>query len=174
MVVYQNGQISGMVIASMVSRWWSCVVGQHCWFLMVLGQHRAIMPLSMYLKKRVRSKPDLSHIEFYQELFSHSAYVKFFCDICDKSAVFNILQQNETIFLKEMDWDGGNKEKMRKCREWISLYFLVLSPFSHPLSISSPFPHSLSISSTWLSLFGGKVLFGVIINIWEHDYWQHI
>ena len=25
-------------------------------------------------------------------------YVKFFCDICDKSAVFNILGQKEAIF----------------------------------------------------------------------------
>ena len=32
------------------------------------------------------------------ELFPHSAYVKFLCDIRDKSAVFNILRQNVTNF----------------------------------------------------------------------------
>ena len=41
---------------------------------------------------------ELSRSEFDQELFSHNAYDKFFCDICDKSAVFNVLRQNETIF----------------------------------------------------------------------------
>ena len=41
---------------------------------------------------------ELSRSEFDQELFSHNAYDKFFCDIRDKSAVFNILRQNETIF----------------------------------------------------------------------------
>ena len=35
--------------------------------------------------------------EFDPELFFHSAYVKFFCDIRSKSAVFNILRQNVTI-----------------------------------------------------------------------------
>ena len=35
---------------------------------------------------------------FDPDLFSHSAYVKFLCDIRNKSAVFNILLQNETIF----------------------------------------------------------------------------
>ena len=29
-----------------------------------------------------------------------------------------------------MDREGGNKERMRKCREWISLHFLILSSFS--------------------------------------------
>ena len=43
-----------------------------------------------------------------------------------------------------MDREGGNKEKMRKCREWISLHFLILSPVplhSFPLHflILSPF-----------------------------------
>ena len=36
-----------------------------------------------------------------------------------------------------MDREGWNKERMRKCREWISLHFLILSPFPHSLSISS-------------------------------------
>ena len=41
---------------------------------------------------------ELPRSEFDRDLFSHSAYVNFFCDIRDKSAVFNILRQNETIF----------------------------------------------------------------------------
>ena len=44
-----------------------------------------------------------------------------------------------------MDREGENEEKMRKCREWISLHFLLLSPFPHSLTISSSFSHYLSI-----------------------------
>ena len=66
-----------------------------------------------------------------------------FCDIRDKSAVFIILRQNMTNFDV-----GRNKERMRKCRVWISLHFLILPPFPHSLSISSPFPlHFLIFSS---------------------------
>ena len=39
-----------------------------------------------------------------------------------------------------MEKEGGNRERMRKCRESISLHFLIFS-------ISSSFPHSLFISS---------------------------
>ena len=45
-----------------------------------------------------------------------------------------------------MDREGGNKVKMRKCREWASFHFLIFSPFPHSLS-SSSFSHSLSSSS---------------------------
>ena len=41
---------------------------------------------------------ELPRSEFDPELFPHSAYVTFFCDLRDKSAVFNILRQNVTIF----------------------------------------------------------------------------
>ena len=41
----------------------------------------------------------------------------------------NILGQNDTIF-DIGNGEGGNKEKIRKYREWISLHFLILSPFS--------------------------------------------
>ena len=34
---------------------------------------------------------ELPHSEFGPELFPNSAYVKLFCDICDKKAVLNIL-----------------------------------------------------------------------------------
>ena len=53
----------------------------------------------------------------------------YFCDIRDKIAVFNILQQNVTNFdvgngergrkwreNEEMEKEGGNEERMRKCR----------------------------------------------------------
>ena len=87
--------------------------------------------------------------KFDPELFSRSAYVQNFCDIHDKSAVLNILQQNDTILIKEMDREGGNKEEISKCREGISLHFLILSPIPHFLSIFSPFLNSLSISSSF-------------------------
>ena len=35
-----------------------------------------------------------------------------------------------------MDREGGNRQRMRKSWEWISLHFLILSPFPPPLSIS--------------------------------------
>ena len=78
--------------------------------------------------------------EFDPELFSHRAYVKFFYDVCDKSAVFDILRPNETIFDMEMEREGGNREKMRKCRESISLHFLIFSPIPPHFLILSPFP----------------------------------
>ena len=36
-----------------------------------------------------------------------------------------------------MEKEGGNGERMKKCRESISLHFLIFSPFPHSLSISS-------------------------------------
>ena len=45
-----------------------------------------------------------------------------------------------------MEKEGGNRERMRKCRESISLHFLIFSPFPHSLSIASSFYQSLSIS----------------------------
>ena len=54
---------------------------------------------------------ELSRSEFDPEIFSHSAHEKFVCDIRDKSAVFNILQQNVTHF------DVGNGERIRKWRK---------------------------------------------------------
>ena len=41
-----------------------------------------------------------------------------------------------------MDREGGNKEKMRKCGECISLHFLILSLFPLHFLILSPFSHS--------------------------------
>ena len=39
------------------------------------------------------------------------------------------------ILIQEMDKEGGNKERMRKCREWISLHSLILSPFLRSLAL---------------------------------------
>ena len=41
-----------------------------------------------------------------------------------------------------MEKEGGNRERMRKCRESISLHFLIFSPFSPHFLILSPFPCS--------------------------------
>ena len=54
---------------------------------------------------------ELPRSKFDPELFPHSAYVEIFCDIRDKSAVFNILQQNV------MHFDVGNGKRGRKWRK---------------------------------------------------------
>ena len=41
-----------------------------------------------------------------------------------------------------MDREGGNRQRMRKSWEWISLHFLSLSPFSLHFLILSLFPRS--------------------------------
>ena len=41
-----------------------------------------------------------------------------------------------------MEKEGGNRERMRKCRESISLHFLIFSPFPPHFLILSPFPRS--------------------------------
>ena len=46
-----------------------------------------------------------------------------------------------------MDRERGNKEKMRKCREWISIHFLILSPFILHFLTLSPFPFHFLILS---------------------------
>ena len=60
----------------------------------------AIDILNAHMGARLAQLAELSRSEFDSELFSHSAYVKFFCDFCNKSDVFNILRQNGTIFDK--------------------------------------------------------------------------
>ena len=47
---------------------------------------------------RLAQFAELPFSEFDPELFPRSAYVKFFCDIHDKSAVFNISRQNVINF----------------------------------------------------------------------------
>ena len=43
-----------------------------------------------------------------------------------------------------MDREGGNRQRMRKSWEWISLHFLILSPFPLHFLILSLFPRSLA------------------------------
>ena len=58
-----------------------------------------LLPNDEFWKRDMPSQlAELPRSESDLELFSHSAYVKFFCDIRDKSAVFNFLRQNETTF----------------------------------------------------------------------------
>ena len=64
------------------------------------------------------------------------AHMIIFCDIRDKSAVFNILRQNETIFKLGNGQRGRKKKEMKRVN---------LSPFPHSLSISSSFSYSFSI-----------------------------
>ena len=75
-------------------------------------KQKAIRGSSIFLfKGRPAQLAELSRSKFDTELFSHSAYVKFFFNIRDRSVVFNILRQNETIF------DIGNGQRGRKKRE---------------------------------------------------------
>ena len=86
---------------------------------------------------------ELSRNEFYPELFSHNALFKFFCDIHDKSAIFNISRQNVTIFLYRK-WIEREETK----KKWGNVENESLSTpssFSLEISISSSFSHSLSI-----------------------------
>ena len=54
---------------------------------------------------------------FDPELFSHSPYVKLFVTLATKVPYLTFCDKMRQFFIKEMDRDGGNKEKMRKCRE---------------------------------------------------------
>ena len=54
-----------------------------------------------------------------------------------------------------MDREGGNKEKMRKCGECISLHFLILSIFPLHFIILSPFSHSQA-GTTCVALFSNN------------------
>ena len=114
--------------------------------------------LNIFLKKDIQNNSSNLHSPYQagtaslqrirpRIIFSQRV-CKLFCDIRDKSAVFNILRQNVTIF------DIGNGQRGRKqteneeiLRVNLSLHFLILSPFPHSLSISSSFSHSLSIFS---------------------------
>ena len=68
-----------------------------------------MMITMMILPPSLAQLAELSRSEFDPELFSHSAYDNFLCDIRDKSALFNILRQNETIFDVGNGWRGRKK-----------------------------------------------------------------
>ena len=65
------------------------------------GDLDLLLPSNMEIRIYISRPAQLAELlrsEFDPELFSHSAYAQFFCDIRDKSAVFNFLRQNETTF----------------------------------------------------------------------------
>ena len=90
-----------------------------------------------------------------------------FCALRDKSALINILRRNETIF------DVGNWRE-RKCREWISLHFLIFSPFPLHFVILPPFSCSqaATICATWsrgyqpVTQSTATVVFQIINTTW--------
>ena len=59
---------------------------------------------------------ELSHSEFDTELFSHSAYVNFFVTFATKKSYLTFCDKMRRILI-EMDREGRNKRKIRKCRE---------------------------------------------------------
>ena len=67
-------------------------IGQRGWFLMVLGQLRAIMPLSMCLKKGSGPNRSFLAANSTKNYFLIANILSFF-DIRDKSAVLNILRK---------------------------------------------------------------------------------
>ena len=60
---------------------------------------------------------ELPRSKFDPELFSHSAYVKFFVTFATKVPYLTFCDKMRQFFIKEMDREGGKKEKMRKCKE---------------------------------------------------------
>ena len=79
---------------------------------------------------------ELPRSKFDPELFSHSAYDKFFVTFTTKVSYLTFCDKMRQFLIQVMDREGGNKEKMRKCRKWISLHFLILSLFPPSLSIT--------------------------------------
>ena len=80
-----------------------------------------------------------TEFEFDQELFSHSAYNKFFCDIRNKSAVINVLRQNETIFDIQVGFlagpplivlsvrlDSKSHQKGSQCQNFLRVWHLFV------------------------------------------------
>ena len=51
------------------------------------------------------------------DLFSHSAYVKFFVTFAIKVPYSTFCDKVRQFLIKEMGRVGGNKKKMRKCKE---------------------------------------------------------
>ena len=62
-----------------------------------------------------------------------------------------------------MEREGGNGERMKKCRESFSLHFLILSPFPLHFVILSPFPRSPAprlqrVAQPWATQWPGSSL----------------
>ena len=78
--------------------------GQHC-----LDQHQIRTgPHNLQRLLAANSNP---------ELFSHSTYVQFFVTFATKVPYLTFCDKMRQFLIQEIDREGGNKEKMRKCRE---------------------------------------------------------
>ena len=75
-------------------------------------------------------------------IISSQRVCQVFCVIRDKSAVFNILRQNVTIFDKGNGQRGRKQTENEEMRVNLSLHFLILSPFPLLFLILSPFPRA--------------------------------
>ena len=124
--------------------------------------------------------------KFDSELIPHSAYVMFFVTF----AYVTFCDKLRHILMQEIVREGGNEERMRKCREneemqkvnlSIPHYLSIHSSFPHSLPIFSSFPHSLSISSLQLLAaplqgWSGLVVLGqygvLLVGTWL--YWVSI
>ena len=51
------------------------------------------------------------------ELFPHSAHVEIFVTFATKVLYLTFCNKMRQFLIQEMDKEGGNKEKTRKCRE---------------------------------------------------------
>ena len=99
------------------------------------------------ISSRPSQLAELSRSKFDPQLFSHGAYVKFFVTFATKMSYLTFCKKMRQFLIYEMNREGGNKEKIRKCREWISFLFLILSPFPLNFLILSPLPlHFLILS----------------------------
>ena len=130
--------------------WFGCLY--FICFIFFLGKNAVYQRWSGKCLGEPSQLAKLSRSEFDPELFSHSVYVKFFCDIRDKRAVFKILRQNETIFWYRK-WIG--REEID--REWGNLESESLSPFPHSLSISSFSLHFLFIFTFSLDFLAARM-----------------
>ena len=72
--------------------------------------------LYTFLDGRSTQLAGLYH-EFNPALFSHSAYVKFYVTFATKVPYLKFCDKIRQFLILEIDREGGNKEKMRKCRE---------------------------------------------------------
>ena len=105
----------------------------------VIWIYRWFILYGKHLNKEQKQKMFISKL-----LDSHSseqnyfliARLLIFCDIHDKSAVFSILRQNETIFYignrerEEIERKWGNVESESLSISSVSLYFLFIFSFS--------------------------------------------
>ena len=87
-------------------------------------------------------RPSITNIQTSQRVpltqnYFPSVYVKIFVTFATKVPYLTFCDKMRQFLTKEMKREGGNKEKMRKSKEWVSLHFFILPPFPHSLFIFS-------------------------------------